>query len=73
LDSQQGQDVSLLHNVQIGSGAYSSTLKWRQHVPPKCWLTFNGLHGVITQKIELFITTAARTSDPTNYIMDNRT
>jgi hypothetical protein len=28
-------------------------------------LTFNGLHGVISQEIELFITTAVRTSDPT--------
>jgi hypothetical protein len=27
-------------------------------------LTLNGLHGVISQKIELFITTAVRTSDP---------
>jgi hypothetical protein len=27
-------------------------------------LTFNGLHGVIFQKIELFITTAAETSNP---------
>jgi hypothetical protein len=27
-------------------------------------LTFNGLHGVISQKIELFITTAVRTSNP---------
>jgi hypothetical protein len=26
----------------------------RQHVPPKCQLTFNGLHGVIFQKAELF-------------------
>jgi hypothetical protein len=32
-------------------------------VPPKCLLTFNGLHGVISQKIELFITTAVRTSN----------
>jgi hypothetical protein len=30
--------------------AYSSTLK----VDATCWLTFNGLHGVISQKIELF-------------------
>jgi hypothetical protein len=29
-------------------------------------LTFNGLHGVISQKTELFITTAVRTSNPTN-------
>jgi hypothetical protein len=27
-------------------------------------LTFNGLHGVISQKIEFFITTAVRTSNP---------
>jgi hypothetical protein len=31
-------------------------------VPPKRWLTFNGLHGVMT---ELFITIAVRTPDPT--------
>jgi hypothetical protein len=29
-------------------------------------LTFNGLHGVISQKIVLFITTNVRTSNPTN-------
>jgi hypothetical protein len=29
-------------------------------------LTFKGLHGVTSQKIELVITTAARTSNPTN-------
>jgi hypothetical protein len=28
-------------------------------------LTFNGLHGVICQNIELFITTGVRTSNPT--------
>jgi hypothetical protein len=27
---------------------------------------FNGLHGVISQKTELFITTGVRTSSPTN-------
>jgi hypothetical protein len=27
--------------------------KWRRHVPPKHRLTFNGLYGVISQKIEL--------------------
>jgi hypothetical protein len=41
---------------------------WRWHVPPKCWLTFNGLHGVISQKTELFITTAVRTSNPTSQL-----
>jgi hypothetical protein len=27
-------------------------------------LTFNGIHGVISQKIELFITTGVRYSNP---------
>jgi hypothetical protein len=35
--------------------------RWSRHVPPKRRLTFNRLHGVISQKIELFITTAVRT------------
>jgi hypothetical protein len=28
--------------------------RWRRHVPPKRQLTFHGLHGVISRKIELF-------------------
>jgi hypothetical protein len=28
--------------------------RWRQHVPLKRWLTFNGLHSIISQKTELF-------------------
>jgi hypothetical protein len=28
--------------------------KWRRYAPPKCRLIFNGLHGVITQNIDLF-------------------
>jgi hypothetical protein len=39
--------------------------RWRQHVPLKHQLTFGGLHDVISQKIELFITTAVRTPNPT--------
>jgi hypothetical protein len=39
--------------------------RWRRHVPLKsCWI-FNGLHGVVSQKIVLFTTTAVRTSIPT--------
>jgi hypothetical protein len=34
------------------------------HVLPKRPWIFNELHGVISQKIELFITTAMRTSNP---------
>jgi hypothetical protein len=29
-------------------------------------MIFNGIHGAISQKIVLFITTAVTTSDPTN-------
>jgi hypothetical protein len=31
-------------------------------------LTFNGVYGVISQKIILFITTAVRISDPTSIV-----
>jgi hypothetical protein len=41
--------------------------RWRLHVPPKRRLAFNKLHGVMSQKVELFIATAVRTSNPTNY------
>jgi hypothetical protein len=34
-------------------------------LPPKRRLTFNGLHGVISQKTVLFVSTAVRTSGPT--------
>jgi hypothetical protein len=37
----------------------------RRHFPPKYLLTFTGLHGAISQKIEFFKTTALRASDPT--------
>jgi hypothetical protein len=36
-----------------------------KNVPPKRWSTFNGLHGVETQRTVVFITTAVRTSNPT--------
>jgi hypothetical protein len=40
----------------------------RRHVPPKRRFSFNGPHGVMARKTELFITTAVRTSNPTNYL-----
>jgi hypothetical protein len=52
----------------LGYGAMSSIESqptFLEVVPPKRWMTFNGLHGVISQKIELFITTAVRTSNLT--------
>jgi hypothetical protein len=39
--------------------------RWRRYVPPKRRLASNGLHGVIYQKIVLFITTTVRTSNST--------
>jgi hypothetical protein len=34
--------------------------RWRRYVPPKRRLTFNGLQGVVFQKMILFITTAVK-------------
>jgi hypothetical protein len=38
--------------------------RWRRYVPPKCQLIFNSLHSIISQKLELFITTTERTLNP---------
>jgi hypothetical protein len=35
--------------------------RWRPRVRPKRQLTFSGLHGLISQKTQLFITTGVRT------------
>jgi hypothetical protein len=45
---------------------------WRWYVPSKRRLALNGLHGVISQKIVLFITTTVRSSNPTNILHFNR-
>jgi hypothetical protein len=45
--------------------AYPFTLKIEATCSLDHWSTFNGLHGIISQKPELFITTALRTSSPT--------
>jgi hypothetical protein len=39
--------------------------RWRRYVPPKCRVQLYGLHGVISQKMILFKTTAVKTSNPT--------
>jgi hypothetical protein len=39
--------------------------RWRKRVPQKCQLSFNRLHGIISQKIELSITTAVKKLDST--------
>jgi hypothetical protein len=38
--------------------------RWVRYVLPKRRLTLNGLHGVVSQKMVLFITTAVKTSSP---------
>jgi hypothetical protein len=45
--------------------------RWRRNVPPKRWLTLKGLHGVVSQKQELFIITAVRTTDHRGLILMN--
>jgi hypothetical protein len=40
--------------------------RWRRYVPPKRRLKLNGLHGVISQKMIVFKTTALKTSNPTS-------
>jgi hypothetical protein len=45
-------------------------LKVNRHFRGTCQLTFNELHSVISQKTELFITTAKRTSNPEYYKAD---
>jgi hypothetical protein len=44
-----------------------SRRKWR--VPPKHQLTFNRLHGIIFQKIDLFITKVVTTSNPSCFFL----
>jgi hypothetical protein len=39
------------------------------YLPPKRRFIFNGLHGVISHKIELFITSAEIISNPTIKIL----
>lgn len=59
------KQVPLLANyfMLISCLDYSSTLRWRRHVPSKHQLIFKRIHGIISQKIDLFITAAVRTSD----------
>jgi hypothetical protein len=42
---------------QVASRAYSSTLKIEATCSSESRVTFNGLHGVIAKKKELFMTT----------------
>jgi hypothetical protein len=54
--------MQIVHIIQL----MKSSMFW--DIAPCIPLTFNGLHAVISQKMELFITIAVRTSDPTNLL-----
>jgi hypothetical protein len=64
------QGFSCLHKVwrtlfRRLDGFWRVSSSGRRYVPPKRRLLHNGLHGVISQKMILFITTAVKTSNPT--------
>jgi hypothetical protein len=44
--------------------SFSSTLKTRRHIPPKIRLTFNRLHGALSQNIQFFIAIFVRILNP---------
>jgi hypothetical protein len=46
-------------------GLFFRPWRWRRYVPLKLLLTPNGLHGLISQKMVLLVTSAVRTSNPT--------
>jgi hypothetical protein len=45
-------------------GLFFRPWRWRRCTPSKRRFTFNGLHGIVSHKIVLFINTAVRTSNP---------
>jgi hypothetical protein len=49
---------------EVASRAYYSNLKMEGHAPLERRLIFNGLHAIIAQKREPFITIAVRASNP---------
>jgi hypothetical protein len=62
----QGWIVTHAKNQNEAEGSKQSwnLCIWSRHLPLKRSLTSNAIHGVISQKAELFITTAVRTSNP---------
>jgi hypothetical protein len=55
------EELCLLRYTAVSSVESQPT--FRKHVPPQFRLTFNGLHDDICDNIELFVTTAVRTSN----------
>jgi hypothetical protein len=48
--------------------ASRALLKMEETCSSKISVDFSGLYGIVPQKIELLITTAVRTSDPTTHL-----
>jgi hypothetical protein len=53
IQARNGIKQAVRRDLLVSSLVYPSTLKKRQYSPPKRRLTFTGLHGGISQKIEL--------------------
>jgi hypothetical protein len=62
-DVSEEHIASILRVEKMGSARNPCEGRWR-YVPPKRGLTLNVLHGVTSQKMVLFITTAVGTSNP---------
>jgi hypothetical protein len=61
------QEETNMKQVASRPLAYSSTLKMEATCSVGTSLNFDGLHNVISQKMELFITTTVRTSNHIKY------
>jgi hypothetical protein len=57
---KQNKTCHLLHAGFL-FGLFFELENGKKHIPLKHWLIFNGLHGVLSQNIELFNTTAVKT------------
>jgi uncharacterized membrane protein len=71
LQGQRASQASALIAVcfmLVSCLAYSSTVKTEAISASKCRLTFTRLHGVISQKTDIFIVTAVKTSNPKQVI-----
>jgi hypothetical protein len=67
-DVSEEHIASIFRVEEISSARNQQASRWQaglRYVPPKRLLTPNGLHGVISQKLIPFITTAVKTPNST--------
>jgi hypothetical protein len=62
---KRNQSENRWQSLLVSCLNYTSSLKMEVIYSSKLPLTLNGLHRVISQKAEVFITTAVRTPKPT--------